>query len=55
MKQQARDYLIKLLYDYTNNYFTIGVFAEHNGLTSSEAVDLIRLAREIESHNHPEA
>jgi hypothetical protein len=54
-KQNARDYLLDLLDDYRNNYLTIEKFAEHNGLHSGEARELIALAVNIASHDHPEA
>jgi len=32
--------------DYVNNYLTVGVYAEHNGLTVKQAETLIQLGRE---------
>lgn len=54
-RQQARDYLIDLYLDRFNNYLTTELFAEHNGLTDSEALDLLVLARKVYNHKHPEA
>lgn len=50
-----RDTLISVLLDFTNNYLTIGKYAEHNGLTEYEADQLLRLASLVASHDHPEA
>ena len=35
--------------DYVNNYLTIGVYAERNGLTFDQASRLIQLGRECHS------
>ena len=40
------DRLREVYRDYVNNYQTVGVYAEHNGLTCDQAVVLIRLGRE---------
>lgn len=55
MQKEARTQLIEMLHDYTNDYLTIGRYAGYNGLTSEEAVELMALARKVESHPHPEA
>lgn len=52
--KHARNYLIELYFDYVNNYLTIELFAEHNGLRVDEAISLIKLAREIACTKHPE-
>jgi hypothetical protein len=49
-EQLSNDYL-----DWVNNYLTIEVFAEHRGLTKSEAKMLIDLAQSCFENNHPEA
>jgi len=33
--------------DWLNNYLTVGLFAEMNGLTQSEAFTLVELGREV--------
>ena len=53
--QNARDYLTTVYLDWVNNYLTMGVFAEHHGLTFSQAADLIKLAKEIHNSKHPDA
>lgn len=53
-KQNARDYLIDLLDDYRNNYLSPAVFAEHNGLDTQEAIELLAVARVVADHKHPE-
>lgn len=53
--REARDYLIGLDLDFINNYLTVEKFAEHNGLLVDEAGQLLALAREVASHEHPEA
>lgn len=55
MQPQARDILTHLYCDWRNNYLTVDKFAEHNGLTSKQAVILIDLAREVFETDHPEA
>ena len=50
-----RDILINAYLDYINNYLTIERYAEHNGLTRSEALDLMHLAQKVHFHPHPEA
>lgn len=53
-QQQARDYLLALYLDWRNNYLSFATFAEHNGLTEDEAVDIIALAERVAEHDHPE-
>jgi hypothetical protein len=50
-----RDALINTYLDYINNYLSISVYAEHNGLTNTQAKDLLDLARVIFQSTHPEA
>ncbi len=50
-----RDVLRSIYCDWRNDYLTVDKFAEHNGLTSEQAVNLIDLAREVFSSSHPEA
>lgn len=50
-----RDSLIMIYTDYCNNYLSVELFAEHNGLTYIEGERLIALAREVASHSHPDA
>ena len=49
-----RDILINTYLDYVNNYLSISVYAEHNGLTNTQAKDLLYLARVIFQSTHPE-
>ena len=50
-----RDTLINTYLDYVNNYLSISIYAEHNGLTNTQAKDLLDLARVIFQSTHPEA
>ena len=50
-----RETLIGAYLDYHNNYVSYRSFAEQNGLTEDEALDLIALCKRIMSHHHPEA
>lgn len=50
-----RETLAAIYLDYVNNYLTSAKFAEHNGLTESEALHLIFVARSCHDHPHPEA
>ena len=49
-----RDILIAAYLDYVNNYATAALYAEHNGLTTSEALALLNVARKVAEHDHPE-
>lgn len=53
--KQLRDVLIEIYEGYRNDYLSVKVFAEHNGLTYGEGQRLIDLAREVVSHQHPDA
>lgn len=55
MGTSARTYLVDLWLDYVNNYLTISVFAEHNGLTIEQAGSLLALANSVYISKHPEA
>lgn len=50
-----RETLIKAYLDFWNNYLTVAVYAEHNGLTESQAQRLIDLGRELYNSKHPDA
>ena len=52
---QARDYLIYIYLDWVNNYATLTVFAEHNGLTVEHAQSLLDLAQSVFESPHPES
>ena len=54
MIQIARETLNELYLDYFNDYLTVEKFAEHNGLTISQANTLINIGREINQSFHPE-
>lgn len=51
----TREQLFKDYTDWVNNYLSIEVFAEHRGLTQSEAKMLIDLAKSCFENNHPGA
>lgn len=50
-----RDKLIDVYHDWVNNYLTLPVYAEHNGLTLDQARTLMLLATEVALSKHPEA
>ena len=50
-----RDTLIAVYLDYLNNYLTIETYADHNGLTETQATALIDLARLVFNSPHPDA
>lgn len=50
-----RDILINAFLDYFNNYLTVAVYAEHNGLTENQAERLLALGRELNNAPHPES
>lgn len=54
IENNAREALIAIRLDWINNYLTLAKFAEDNGLTESEAEQLIELARVVALHNNPE-
>lgn len=51
----VRELLIEIDRDWTNNYITIAVFAEHNGLTTIQAIKVLELARSVSNSTHPDA
>ena len=51
----ARQYLTTHYLDYRNNYLTVAVFAEHNGLTEQQATNLLAIAKDVFYSNHPQA
>lgn len=52
---QARDYLEALYLDRFNNYLTDTLFAEHNGMTEAQALELLAIAKSVYESQHPEA
>ena len=50
----ARTYLQNVAHDWHNNYLSAEIFAEHNGLTFSQARVLLSLAIEVNNSPHPE-
>lgn len=50
-----RDSLITLYLSWVNDYLTIEKFAEHHGLTVSEAALLISVAKSCHENPHPES
>lgn len=50
-----REILINTYLDWINNYITIELYAEHNGLTKEQAGILIGVAREVFYSDHPES
>lgn len=47
----ANDYLSEKYLDYVNNYLTVDLFAEHNGLRYAEAVKLLELGKLVHERN----
>ena len=50
-----RKVLIDTYLDYVNNYLTVSTYAEHNGLTTDQALELLSIARKVFQSTHPEA
>lgn len=50
-----RDILVKAYLDWLNNYATVALYAEHNGLTEDQAHKLLALAQNVYNCPHPEA
>ena len=50
-----RDILIAAYLDYKNNYLTVEKYAEHNGLSYEQAMQLILVAISVFNSKHPEA
>ena len=51
----ARETLIQIYRDWFNNYISLEVFAEHNGLTVQQAEQLVSLGRQVIESPHPES
>ena len=51
----ARVLLIAIADDFQDDYLTVPRYAECNGLTESQARELIRLAQLVRASRHPEA
>jgi hypothetical protein len=49
-----RDKLIAGYWDYVNNYLTVNLWAEHNGLTLAQGEIMIAIMRRLANSNHPE-
>lgn len=49
-----RQKLIEAYLDWFNNYLTVALFAEHNGLTENQAMKFIELGKELHETPHPE-
>lgn len=52
--ETAKDYLIALYLEWLNNFASLSKFAEHHGLTISQANELIKIARVVFDSNHPD-
>ena len=52
--KSAREFLKVIYEDYRNNYLTVAVFAEHNGLSEEHGQTLISLARMVYESKHRE-
>ena len=50
-----RESLSKLYLSWVNDYLTIEKFAEHHGITPSEAALLISVAKSCHENPHPES
>jgi hypothetical protein len=51
----TRQILMNIYADRRNNYLTIASFADCNGLTEDEAIELIVLSRKVFNSPHPES
>ena len=49
-----RDILHKAYIDYLNDYLTIEIWADHNGMTIAQAKIFMELARHIAETDHPD-
>ncbi len=54
-RQMTREQLTNLYMVWVNDFLTIGGFADHFGLTDSEAEMLLAVARSAYENPHPEA
>ena len=50
-QETANTYLSEKYLDYVNNYLTVDLFAEHNGLNYREAVKLLELGAMVHERN----
>ena len=51
--KELRSVMIDYYLDYRNNYLTVDVFAEHNGLTVEHAKELLELGKLLINTQHP--
>ena len=51
----SRERLIEDYLDFVNNYLSVSLFAEHRGLTESQARILLDLAKMVFNRPHPDA
>ena len=49
-----REQLIDEYLDFVNNYVSISLFAEHRGLTESQGLLLVELAKLVFNSKHPD-
>ena len=54
-KSNMRKTLMNVYLDILNNYLSLEVYAEHNGLTIQQAIALKQLAKMVYESDHPEA
>ena len=54
-EKPMRQTLINTYLDYVNNYLSLEVWAEHNGLSYEDADTLLTLAKDVMNSNHPES
>ena len=52
--KNAREYLTEIYLDWLNNYASTVTFAEHNGITTDQALVLITLAKSVFESDHPD-
>lgn len=51
----AREALIGMYLDWVNNYLSLELWAEHNGMSLAQAEQLMYVAREVHETPHPES
>jgi hypothetical protein len=51
----ARQALIDIYLNYINNYLTVSTFAEHNGMTKKQGMELLTMAKQVFDAPHPDA
>ncbi len=49
-----RKHLEAAYLDYTNDYLTIELYAEHNGLTIEDVRNILKVGKYIHEGNHPD-